>query len=537
MRWLLAIIGVSFLWAGPLDDQLLQELRNQDSLSFDDTQMAFIASGAQTLDELADYVTRYTTLVEELSLPERYSQRPTKKKLKEIHRLLTGFLESPDKDNYSLIDLIERRTYSPLTATFLYIDILPSADLHPEDYRASNGLFDSHFLSGREPWRRELVASLFLMRAIQYGKTQVQFAAQSLHLSHLIAPGSQYGANRLDLKLYNYAYDLFQTQEYINASYLAAAAAQVFPKRTEFHALCVNLGIKVCDGAAAAGNTEDIFELANSLLPHTGPHRVQLEERLSRLRFEHAESLFNSQDYEAAINQCETIDSPHDAAAFGDLAIRALEAQIHRLAKANRMTDAEPFFAKLEARDLSRASQLRASLQVGQLQEILASGKMPEALAEASQNVSASEGKDHYLSLLSFYVKTRWDLGQYGEATTVLGQAPATVRGESLVQSLRSETYTNWVGSLAEDDVPNRKRVFRRILSDRSLNLPNEKRREFETQYGHILHEEIKLLIWDDKFAEADQKSNEAMAILPNHQELSDQRQLLDTIMQRVESQ
>lgn len=534
MRWLWAILGVSVLWAGPLDEQLLREFERQTPPSFSDIEMAFIASGAQTIEEVRDYVTRYEALVAELKLPDRLSQRPAKKKLKELDQSLWRYLENPDSDDYSLIDLIERRTYSPLTATFLFLDIVPGSGLTPEEYRESEGRYEPYFMTNRVPTKRELVSALFLMRAVSYGTDQVEPASRALMLSHYLSPFSTFGVNRFDLKLYNQAYTLYQAKAFAAAAKLAAAAATCFPKREEFQPLCVNLGIQICDQAAASGSFESAFALATPLLDHSGPHRVQLAERLQQLHCEYAQALSESGQLEAALAQIESIELPHNAEAVRTLEITTLEQLIRTMMEANQVDEAEPYFVKLEALDPPRAEQLRLSLEVEQLQQVYDSGRLPEVLAQARQSTTTSVGRDRYLNLLAFFVKTRWDLDSWPEALDALNDVPNALASDPAVRDLRQQTYTSWLDSLEDGDVATRKAVFQRLLADRRLDFSDEKTRAFRSQYGHLLHEEIKLLIWDDKFVEADAKSKEALAVLPNHAELLEQRQLLDTIMQRI---
>lgn len=238
-------------WPGmgkPLKDQLIRELSETGQTNFTDLEIALIASGVAEPDALQAYIEKYKALTERLKLNDKQLKLNPKKKARTIYKLVFSNLKREDPSISGILSILDNGSYSPLSATWLYVAASQDAGLDPSAYSTMKERLDPYFLDGNPTSLKDIAASFLTVQAAVADENHLKEAGQSLKLSTLLSPQSTHGKGFSDVTLYNMALKQFNANAFVPAAWLALGATQRYPDVKEFQGLCYNIGIKIFQG-------------------------------------------------------------------------------------------------------------------------------------------------------------------------------------------------------------------------------------------------------------------------------------------------
>ena len=102
------------------------------------------------------------------------------------------------------------------------------------------------------------------------------------------------------------------------------------------------------------------------------------------------------------------------------------------------------------------------------------------------------------------------------------------------INGLRYDTYFDWLAQVDENDWKAQLGIYDKVFADKKLDFSVENGQVMKHNYGNALYMEISKLIEDHEFQKADKKSKAALKILPDHQELLQQADLIKRILKRI---
>ena len=522
------------LFAGQLEDQLYDEMKQNGKSSFSNLEIALIAGGVEDPEDLQSNVSAYGDLLKEMALSEKEIKKSDKKKLKILLKKLWNRLKDYDESSYSLTDLWKHGRYSRLTATYLLLDMAHQAEITDMDWKANQDNLDMYFLTGNPKEPFEILGALYLKKAIELPTTSEKDILTALNLSTLIAPNSLYGSQTIDGLLYNRGYELHQEKNLAFGIPFAAAAAKRFPQMKEFLPLCVNFASMLLKKMEANGEDLQSIAMIEMLLPHTGKYRTEFERSLTILNYNYAVSLFNKKEYREAIEIGEKIENPTNASAYKRLMVQSYEGYLDEGRTTLSQDEIDHALAKLKQLDEERAQAFKTRLNQLHLIDLVQAGDFTTAKKMAFEDINTPMGVNNYIAVLSSYVQTLWEKNQFSAALKMMGQEPGQVRATEGFYNLYQSTYQAWLNSIPETDFKTSISILRKVLKDPAIKLNKEHRDGFNDSLGVNLYREIEWLIAERHFHKADAKSKQALNEFPNNQRLKQQRKLVDTILERI---
>ncbi len=535
-KWcLLLLCGCVF--ADGLAERLRQSLTSGEEPPFSDLEMALIAGGADDADTLAKTAADYEALIKKLSLSNKQlKQSPARRQALTLKNVVTHLRKlKPGEAQDGLLELLNQGRYNALTAAYLYIDLAKRAGLEGKIYGKAEKGFSPYFLNGSDASARELAAALFVKRGLAVDDGQAAEALTALRVAKLLAPDSAYGAGDADARLYNRVFKLYEAGDLTAAAQFAAGAAERYPNLKELQPLCYNIAVKMFQAAEAGGDRGQASEWGETLAPHTGELRKDLEAALATLRFNGAVNLYNQGELAAALEALAQSGIPPEEDGARNLRIGAYEQLAEQALAAGDGPGARGWVDKLAAVDAERADYMNQRLSQLSLKKAEESGDLTGALELAAKDLSTDLGRNNYLAVLSQYVQSLYGQGKAKQALAALDRAPEAVAGASALTDLRVNSYTAWLASFSNRDYRGLIPVYRSIFADKRLDLKADERDAYLEGYGNALYFEIEDLIAERQFQTADKKSKQALAIAPNHEGLKSLRKKVDVILKRIE--
>jgi len=527
--FLLMMTGLA--WANPLKDQLIRELSETGQTNFTDLEIALIASGVAEPDALQAYIEKYKALTERLKLNDKQLKLNPKKKARTIYKLVFSNLKREDPSISGILSILDNGSYSPLSATWLYVAASQDAGLDPSAYSTMKERLDPYFLDGNPTSLKDIAASFLTVQAAVADENHLKEAGQSLKLSTLLSPQSTHGKGFSDVTLYNMALKQFNANAFVPAAWLALGATQRYPDVKEFQGLCYNIGIKIFQGTLTEGNWEEAIELGNLLAPHTGKYQEGFRKTLGTVYFNNAVNLYNAGNYKAALASLEHASPQQDG--YTDLVTGSLSRLIETAVGEGDSETIDTLLPRLEEIDPERANNVKTRLSQLKLQDLDAAGQLEEALELAAGDLGSELGRNNYLSVLTRYSQSKRQ-ESLDAALTLLDGVPAVLKEQEALKTLRFNAYATWLNKYEDKQYDQVIPIFKRLFSDTKVSLTAEDKKVFRESYGNALYIEIQKLIEDRHFHKADEKSREALDLVKGHKALLDQRKLVDTILKRI---
>ncbi|PIE90410.1 MAG: hypothetical protein CR997_06370 [Acidobacteria bacterium] len=502
---------------------------------YSNLEKALYLSGIENKAEMQTYKDAYQTILEDLNLREKDRNKPKTKQARILLKKIKKYLKKKDAESYKLTELIEGKAYSPITATYLFLDAAENIGLEPADYASSNEDFDSYFFMGNPNKKSEALAAMALLKAVFFLNRDLETAINCVLLSKLIEPNSDYGRGYCDAKLFNKAHDLFKAESYVLGSRLAAAAASRYPKVREYHGLCYNLGAKLVDRYEKEKDFPKVIETIELLLPHVGIHTSQFEKALASSRYNYALSFYQKKDYEKAIKEAAKISGEHEILNVRKLLINSYVGYILVAIEKDINANVKKQLKELGKLDQGRRNSMEIHILRLKMEDLKDPKQIEAALQEAKKHISSVDNCHNYINMLNIAVQNTWKTKDYQLGLKLINQVPAELDNDKTISTLKINTYINMINALdPEKDYMELRNLYETVFNDLRINLDAENKEKFYTNYGFTFVKEIETLIWAKKYKMADQLSKNAMKQFPNHEGLTTQRELIDSIIKRI---
>lgn len=531
--WLCMVFFGGAVSAAPLSEALVQGLRTGEN-PFSLRQTAMIAGGVETEKDLEVHMRSYQFFIEDLTLPERYNERSPEKQLKALKKQISPRMRTFNDATHGISRLVDEGLYSHVTAAFIIDDLLRVHELETQDLKLFEDFVTEPFLQRDDGYRLRVLAALFELKAIAALESDPEGAARSLEIADLLAPNFVFGEKITAPMVYNQARSFFESHKFQKAALLTMAGARRFPMIDAFQPLAYNVGIMILKESEQGAGFEEVITAARPLVPFMGELAADFAGALGVVRLNHAVSLYNEGDFEAAVRLAEDIQVVDDQAAKKRLLIGAYEALIAQRLKAERSDGVDTLMARLQAVDAVRAEQFKQSLQQVKVKQLSEAEAFEEALAEAKQALDEEVGQQNYKAVVHQYVRNLSNRGHFKEALAQLDKVPESLRGEDL-NDLRHYIYGNWAASLPTESYEARGEVFETLFADPALGFNSEDERAiYEEEYGDVLYGQIEKLIAEKQFQEADAQASAALKKLPNHPLLLEIKAKTQLILNRI---
>lgn len=532
MHLVLAYVCTISFWgdAHPLLDE---DFFNTGQSDYSPVEVALLAEGLTTGEALEAYMQKYESLLVGMSLTAKQAGRSGKKRAKSLLKKLFGQLKSPGADFAGVRMLVDEGHYSDLSATLVFFDLAARHEIDLTDFAQAPEGLDPFFFSAAPATLVDVVAANLIAGAL-HETGDPQTSRTMLRISKALSPTSTYGTGTLDVRLYKQTYEHYQSESWETAALLASGAAARYPDLKEFQALCYNIGIRIFGVAGKGIEREPAMALGEMLAPFTGEFRNEFRGALATTAYNFAVDLYNRGSLEAALTALDQISDPPDPAANRQLALNCIERLLESFRDSNQPDRIEPLLVRMQGLDAERATRLRARLGQLELKAVAESGDLEQAMRLALQDLDSEIGRNNYLSVLSQFNHTLRREKRYEHALAVLDETPDRLERREALQNLRFNTYVAWIKHFPDEDYTHLIPLYRRILADSKLELSSQDKNVYRENYGLVLYREIETLIAERRFDEANNKSKQALRLLPDHAALKRQRTLVDQIMERI---
>ena len=532
--WILSVVLLG--WQSPgLDSPrqtLAQQMAEGAEVTFSDVELALLASGAVTADDLQTYAQKYEAMIAGMMPDERQAKQREKRLANTLMKNIFKYALAADAGRADLRQLIDDRSHGPLTATFVLMDLAQRNNIDVvglvEDERLS-----TYFLSETRGGLRELAAAMATQNGVTFSEEDTAQVPDLLELSVLLAPASEFGIGIQDVQLYNRALRYYNDSAFRDSANVAVGGAARYPKRTEFVSLCYNIGIKLFQEASQNGYPETL-RLGERLAPFTGQHRESFEKTLGLVRYNHAAQLFNNRQFEAALAALENADREQEG--YQTILAGSLTSLIENKVNDGAIQDARALLPDLMEADPEQARQMERFIADKELQNLESSGQLQEALAKAAENLQDDRGRDNYVAVLTQVIQqAREDESKsLDDLLQMLDQVPAALKGDARISDIRFNSYIHWLKKYEDNQYDQIIPLFRKIFDDGAVDLTEEDKSALAEGYGNALFYQIEALIAEHKFREADTKSKQALKLHPQHEALQQQRKKIDVILERI---
>jgi len=523
MKTLPLLLISIFSFANELQQQLLDDIKAQKT-EYSALEMVLIAEGVASHEKLAEYNKRYETLLNDLALSPKQAKQGSKKKAKNLHASILGELTMEQQAGF--VKLIDMGICTPVTAALVYADMSQKAAVASSDWVGDN--LDPHFAAGGT---LEEIASAHLAAYAAGPEPKDEDRPAIMEISIFLAPQSTYGVDRFDRQLYDMGLDAFNAGHYLKAAHVVLAGSSRFPAQTAFAPLAFNTGIKLLQ---TEGEEADLLRQATRLQAVMGAHQKDFDTVIETHNYNKAAELYNEKKYAQAMVALEKVVNPPDAENYRKVLGSTYAWMAEDLLNKGETERGQAVLAKLEKLDGERASLLKQRMEQLKLKEMVDSGDLEKALAQAAVKLDNEIDRNNYRSVLVRLSQALRQSGKFEKAMALLTHLPEKAQIGQTANNLRFNTYTDWVESHEPEDYKTLLPLYKRIFSDKQLTMTKENDDAYRTNYGLLYYQEITVLIEDRNFKEAERRSREALAIAPSHPDLLEQRKLVDTIMKRI---
>lgn len=547
MRWFWMWLLTISLMANPLEAELLAQLKKTGETEFSAVELALIASGAETPETLKAYVAKYQEFLDQIGAQAKEGNS-VKKQAKNLHVALFKVLGKHDESNASLMDLLDDKVYSSVTATFVFTDLanqagvkatsvetplhaytlivdgdkempventgksgfnmkhmkttFPNFILDEEivledekefvnlDYAFEHTIDTQHKIS-----RKQLAAALFLKKAKFLGADQAEAIAQAVSLHTALAPESIFGKGYYDGHFFTLMHACLKDQKPLQGLEIGIPVAKRFPEVENFCGLLFNLGMLYFQNCDAKGDYADAIAMGEKIRPFLGPHREKFTQPMSMLYFNEAVGCFQKGDYEKAIELAEKVEQPHDINALNTLKGEAHAAWLDQMDK---------------------------------------KGAFPQALALAAENLADEKGVNNYLIVLNHYHESLMNKGDFETCFKTLEEAPEQIRNSEVAENLRYNIYVAWLQHFERRDFDSTIPIYETLFADEGLNLKPEERESFEKNFAAMLAMRVQHLINEAQYDEAREKLDAAKKRFPKDENLKSIEENLTAILKRL---
>ncbi len=356
----MSILGILVMMWLPADsrDDLLAQIEQAGVTGFQPVEIGLIASGVP-IDELPKMVAEYEAFVMELT-SEVDSGKSAKKMARQLFSELFSKVKTHDEDSHKLTDLLGSKTYSTVTAAFLFYDAAQrlgldvqlvetpihvfavfndnkketdieffdrnSYDKKYSDYQGygrdlldagvtdqqalANIQFQNEFESIRKQRKgislREAAAILLSKAAAKYGPSDVNVRIRDLKLVNQLAPESWFGKGNFDRELHRHIGELYKSKEVLLGLKLATVAAQRFPDYTEYSPFLFNFAVLRVQELDKTKEFSKAFLVADEVKPLLAADvRPSFNDIYPTLHHNFAVDLFNNKSYAMALEHAE----------------------------------------------------------------------------------------------------------------------------------------------------------------------------------------------------------------------------------------
>ena len=340
---------------------LARELRETGLTAYSDLEVALIAGGVEGADALAAQVTAYEAMMEKMALTGSKAKMNAKKKPKVIHKKLFTWLRKAEPTSTAIDQLVAKRIYSPLTATYIYVDLSRRSGLKAADYGQMQENLDPSLLAleGDDVLRR-IASALFAARAVELPENETSQARKLLDISRLLAPENPHGKGFIDVRLYNRVLKLYNADQLEAACELAVGAAARFPEMEAFEGLCYNIGIKLFQTTAQNKEYQRILPLGEQLQPFTGQYKDGYAKTVATVYYNHAVELFNNGKFDLALAELEKADT--DQPSYQQVLVGSLLGQIEAHIEADKPDAIPALMARLEQADAEKWERMKTRI-------------------------------------------------------------------------------------------------------------------------------------------------------------------------------
>lgn len=513
----------------------LEELVDDPPADWTARQWVWVCAGADSESDVKARAERYEAFVQRLALSDKEASRSDNRKMKILEKKIKDVLQNLDARETDVGRILQNGTYSKLTAAYMLLEQALSQGVDPSGYKPDDDVFERWFFEQPVPDLNKLVAALFVHRAEALDDAKALESAACLRFSNLLMSQLEYGRGVLEQPIYDKAVRLFQSGELMASAAVTVAASDRFPHVPEFQPLCLNLAAMLIKDADAKKSFARIVPVCEELARHADAHKAQFDALLLALRFNAAIELLDKGELEGAWDYANQIENHPEPAKLKTLKVQILETRIQRAMDAGDSVLADSLKEALGTLDPERAQLLSKRMEQLRTKQLVEAGQYQEALDIASHDIESEVGLKNYFSVLTRVIQSNWDGATFQEGLDLLSRADDAIKRDERHGTLMRDTYRNWYASLMENkEYARAAEVVQKGLSDSHMQLTAEDRKAMLDDHAHILFKEIEFLVGEDQFRKADTKSKQALKRYPKHPDLTQQRKLIDTILERI---
>lgn len=524
MHLLLCLIQ---LWQpASLSGDLLSQLEN-GTPSFSAIEKGLIASGIETQEDLKKALASWEPFLANLMLSDKQKKQNESKQFKALQKKLEKNLKSHNA-GASLLDAITTGQYDNTTASYLFHLAALANDLDqkawPNDVKPADSFF-------AKPENREahLLAALFLQTQDDRVSEDLSKATRHLNISSRLVPENVFQEDHFSRVWYNRVHKLYEAKDIAGGAPLAAAAAKRFPQLPQFAPLCYNFAILVSQDQGIS--LEDKLTLISALSAQAGEHSPALNETLGGLQYNASVTHYQEKKYAQAWDIAKNLTSSPSPDDVKNLKVAILEGLIEE--KMSQGQDASKLLNTFKGLDPARHDDFQTRIKQIAVKASFDSGDFESALDLASKQLDSESGRNNYLAVLHQLVNQMNGKGQFEKALTRLDAIDATVIAPKELSNLKYNTYVAWL----DKNQGNKSQfpIYRRMLGDSSLQLKEEEKTILKENWGNAYYAIINKMIEDRQFKDAEKLSSEALKATPKHKNLLKQKELIATIMSRIQ--
>jgi len=534
IRLLCLLMLSGFAFGNDLLDQLHADLTKDGETRFTPIQIAMIADGVDDAQRLEELTAAWENFIADMALDDKKLGQPAKKKLRQIEKNLRKKLKTPVNDETGFAAMMEQGAYNRVSLSWTYARLGNEAGLASADYAPLiPDTIDPWFFKGDRPDMTALAAGWLAYVSYHLPDEEAARMGKLLACSNALMEGHGYEQETLGKLLYNRTLDLHNKDDQLGAALVGIGSAKCYPELELYAAVLYNIGIKLMLSDLEKENPARVTEIVKQIAPLTGEYQQQFQGTLDNRAYNYAAQLYNAKKFDQAMVAFENLENPPNPDEYRKVLTSIYVIQIEDAFEKNK--DAIPgLMAKLEAHDADQHTVMKQRLNQLELIELDKRGDLDKALAKAAEQVDTEVDRRNYTSILIRFNKAKRKGQNYEEALELLDTALQDTWVEETLTGLRYDTYFDMLDQVDENDWKAQLKIYDRIFADKKLDFSVENGDVMKHNYGNALYKEISKLIEDHEFEKADAKSKAALKRLPKHKELTQQRDLINRILERI---